>query len=578
MTAAIAPAAAPEKAPEAAAEAGERQLDLLGVPVTLCSFDRAVERVREAIAARVPQQLVLANAHTLNLVSENPEYLAVLQRAGLVLRDGLGVEMAARWHGLEAQHNFVGTDFVPDVLRSLGPMPVRVFLFGAEPGVAERAAYALERRAPNVRIVGTAPGFGAFARVTQQVRAAQARRPPGGARQSAPGTMDRSSPGRAGRAARHRGRRPVRLSRRSRAARASSGCCACAASGSSGSWWNRGDCGAATSWAIPASCGGWCGRAGGGTGEPDEVGDRCEGRGVTWRRRPHAHGTHGGARLVGRARRSRRDPDRRVRAIRAGGRDRPCARRWIARAIAVAADRGGRPGDARHRWRLRDAVEVQGPSGTGVRVPRAWFDRFFLITVTSVHPDPRWRIGAALQVQAEVLARRNPGLPAAVLLAEAHRLGGADLAVVCGAHRTAGEWWVASPSEVQLEGAVARAAGLAPGNLPALRVIARHESARAVGHVRGVARHGGRAGERDARRPGRDARAGHGRDPPRRRGCRPHLADPAQGAAGPAPQARRPQEGGMSRLRFGVVGCGAIVHAAPAPGAAPLCRARRWWP
>jgi len=123
-----------------------------------------------------------------------------------------------------------------------------------------------------------------------------------------------------------------------------------------------------------------------------------------------------------------------------------------------------------------DAVEVQGPSGTGVRVPRAWFDRFFLITVTSVHPDPRWRIGAALQVQAEVLARRNPGLPAAVLLAEAHRLGGADLAVVCGAHSTAGEWWVASPCEVQLEGAVARAAGLAPGDLPALRVIARHES------------------------------------------------------------------------------------------------------
>ena len=173
MTAAIAPAEAPEKAPEAAAEAGERQLDLLGVPVTLCSFDRAVERVREAIAARVPQQLVLANAHTLNLVFESPEYLAVLQRAGLVLRDGVGVEMAARWRGLEAQHNFVGTDFVPDVLRSLGPMPVRVFLFGAEPGIAERAAWALERRAPNVRIVGTAAGFGAFARVTEQVRAAR---------------------------------------------------------------------------------------------------------------------------------------------------------------------------------------------------------------------------------------------------------------------------------------------------------------------------------------------------------------------------------------------------------------------
>lgn len=151
----------------------ERQLDLLGVPVTLCSFDGAVARVRAMIASHDRHQLVLANAHTLNLATEDPDYLAVLQRAGLVLRDGAGVEMATRWRGFEAQHNFVGTDFVPDVLRALGPAPVRVFLFGAEPGIAERAACALEVRAPNVRIVGTAPGFGAFARVTQQVRAAR---------------------------------------------------------------------------------------------------------------------------------------------------------------------------------------------------------------------------------------------------------------------------------------------------------------------------------------------------------------------------------------------------------------------
>jgi exopolysaccharide biosynthesis WecB/TagA/CpsF family protein len=156
-----------------AAEAGERRVDLLGVPVTLCPFDSAVERVREMITSGASHYLVLANAHTLNVAYESPDYLDVLRRADLVLRDGVGMEIAARWRGIDAQHNFVGTDFVPDLLRALRPTPVRVFLFGAEPGIAERAACALERQAPNVRIVGTAPGFGAFARVMEQVRAAK---------------------------------------------------------------------------------------------------------------------------------------------------------------------------------------------------------------------------------------------------------------------------------------------------------------------------------------------------------------------------------------------------------------------
>jgi exopolysaccharide biosynthesis WecB/TagA/CpsF family protein len=179
MLAALAPdAGTAEHAAEArlagaAGEPAEQGLELLGVPFTLCEFERAVERVRDMIASRQPHHVILANAHTLNVAYEAPDYLDVVQRADLVLRDGAGVELAAKWRGLEARHNFVGTDFVPDVLRALGPTPVRVFLFGAQTGVAERAACALERRAPNVRIVGTAPGFGAFARVAEQVRSAK---------------------------------------------------------------------------------------------------------------------------------------------------------------------------------------------------------------------------------------------------------------------------------------------------------------------------------------------------------------------------------------------------------------------
>ena len=122
-----------------------------------------------------------------------------------------------------------------------------------------------------------------------------------------------------------------------------------------------------------------------------------------------------------------------------------------------------------------ETVEVHGPRGIAVRVPLLWFESFFLVTVAAVHPDRRWRIAGVLQAQAEMLAYLNPGMASGVLLAEAHRLGASDLAIACGSHPTDGDWWVASPIDVLVEGSVARAAGIDPRHLPSIRTIARHE-------------------------------------------------------------------------------------------------------
>jgi hypothetical protein len=122
-----------------------------------------------------------------------------------------------------------------------------------------------------------------------------------------------------------------------------------------------------------------------------------------------------------------------------------------------------------------DTVQVLGPRSIAVRVPRFWFESFFLVTVAAVHPDRRWRIAGVLQAQAELLAYLNPGMASSVLLAEAHRLGASDLAIACGSHPTDGAWWVASPNDVLVDGSVARAAGIDPRDLPGIRTIARHE-------------------------------------------------------------------------------------------------------
>lgn len=148
------PAQAPPSAPRT------QLVPILEVPFARLAPMDVVARVREMLAARRPHHLVLANAHTLNCAAEDPAYRAVLQRADLVLRDGAGVELAAKLTGQRLEYNFVGTDFVPLLLASIATPRVRVFLYGARAGVAAAAGETLRRFSPGVEIVGCLDGYG----------------------------------------------------------------------------------------------------------------------------------------------------------------------------------------------------------------------------------------------------------------------------------------------------------------------------------------------------------------------------------------------------------------------------------
>jgi exopolysaccharide biosynthesis WecB/TagA/CpsF family protein len=149
---------------------GPPAVRVLGVPFWNVSFADAVRAIRGMLEDERAHQVVLANAHALNLACERPAYRRILAGASLVLRDGVGVELAALLHGHRLVHNFVGTDFIPDLLGALADVTPRVFLYGAASGVAAEAARVLERRHPAIRVVGTAAGYGDEAEVLARVR------------------------------------------------------------------------------------------------------------------------------------------------------------------------------------------------------------------------------------------------------------------------------------------------------------------------------------------------------------------------------------------------------------------------
>jgi exopolysaccharide biosynthesis WecB/TagA/CpsF family protein len=143
---------------------------ILGVPVARLDSETALAEVERLCEQAEPATLFYVNAHSLNVAYRDPEYLDLLQGADLVLNDGAGLSLAARMYGRRFSANLNGSDFNPRILELAARRGWTVFLLGAEPGVAERAARRLRERIPDLEIAGSRDGYFSSAEAGEVVR------------------------------------------------------------------------------------------------------------------------------------------------------------------------------------------------------------------------------------------------------------------------------------------------------------------------------------------------------------------------------------------------------------------------
>lgn len=152
-------------------------LYILGVRVDAVTREEALAQIEAFVRQGGPHQVVTVNPEFIMEAQRNPAFRQALNRAALAVPDGARILWAARRLGRPLVEQVAGVDLVECIAARAAQTGWRLFLLGAAPGVAERAAGVLQTRYSGLTIAGTYAGSPAAAEedgIVERIRAAQA--------------------------------------------------------------------------------------------------------------------------------------------------------------------------------------------------------------------------------------------------------------------------------------------------------------------------------------------------------------------------------------------------------------------
>jgi N-acetylglucosaminyldiphosphoundecaprenol N-acetyl-beta-D-mannosaminyltransferase len=146
---------------------GERKLgiaenipvaSILGIPV----HDVSLVQIRAIFIAMAVSgqsyQIVPMNTECIMSARRDKDFYKAIENAALVIPDGIGVVWASRVLGQSLTERVTGVDMVWLLARLARDNGFSIFLLGAAPGVAEKAASILVATNPGLKIAGTYAG------------------------------------------------------------------------------------------------------------------------------------------------------------------------------------------------------------------------------------------------------------------------------------------------------------------------------------------------------------------------------------------------------------------------------------
>ncbi len=135
-------------------------VSLLGIPFLPMTAEESRKKLTALLASPPPaRRIYTPNASILWSASRSPSLSRLLRRGDLLLPDGAGVILAAKWKGTPLPDRITGIDTAEWLLRYGEKKGFSFYFLGGKPHTANAAAKRWQKELPNLRVAGCHHGY-----------------------------------------------------------------------------------------------------------------------------------------------------------------------------------------------------------------------------------------------------------------------------------------------------------------------------------------------------------------------------------------------------------------------------------
>jgi N-acetylglucosaminyldiphosphoundecaprenol N-acetyl-beta-D-mannosaminyltransferase len=129
---------------------------LLGVAVSAVQTPQVIAQMQSWIRARERcHYIAVTGMHGVTEAQHDPQFKHILNSADLVVPDGMPLVWLGRLRGYPLRRRVYGPELMAAFCARSAPIGYRHFLYGGNPGVAEKLANTLRERFPGLLVAGT---------------------------------------------------------------------------------------------------------------------------------------------------------------------------------------------------------------------------------------------------------------------------------------------------------------------------------------------------------------------------------------------------------------------------------------
>ncbi len=133
-------------------------ISLLNIRIDDVTMSETLDWITNAMQTSRLSQICTVNPEFVMKAQDDPDFMYLLTTTGLNLPDGIGLVIASRLLRKPLRARVPGSELVYHLAERCAREGWRLFLLGAEEGIAEQAAEIFQQRHPTLQIAGTFAG------------------------------------------------------------------------------------------------------------------------------------------------------------------------------------------------------------------------------------------------------------------------------------------------------------------------------------------------------------------------------------------------------------------------------------